>query len=224
MRLLNLKGKMKHLLTLLSVCGFVSMASAQNHLVQSFLADVRSIQASNLNQVTNLLATGSSTTNRTILVWTNGNGTRITGATSPGYNTLKDVALWSDRNGNYFPNMFNTFGPGSTNQVSSPMTVFIGLYGQNAAANSAVTFLFTPIWDASETSGFSGTDTYLATADQWSVAVTAAGTTPVTLATNVPLWRWPGAKYLRLERISNGDSDADSQVWINRVVLSGFRP
>lgn len=215
---------MKKLLSLFAVLGMVIGAQAQNHISQSLLT-VASLQVTNLMQATNLLATGSSTTNKPGTLFTNLAGTLINptngGSVSyAGYNLFKDATLWADRNGNFSPNAFNTAGNGSTNQLTGFSTVFIRLFGKNAAANSAVTFYFTPIWDGTG----ANTDTYLNTADAWSVAVTASGTTPVLLATNVPTWRWPGASGLRLQRISNGDTDASSEVWVDRVSLNGFKP
>jgi hypothetical protein len=107
--------------------------------------------------------------------------------------------------------LFQTFG---TNLVSG-YTVFIkGVGGANA--NSAVTLVFSPLWD--------GETPALATTDDWSVAITANGTTPVTLATNAPIWKWPGAAKLRLKYSSNADTDASSQFWLQKVSLNGFVP
>ncbi len=220
------KTKMKKLLSILTVCGFVLAASAQNHVSQSFL-NATSVSVSNLFQVTNLLAFNAhGGTNRFATYFTNLNGVYSAatnynnGPALAGLNLLKDANLWTDRNGNYWPNGFNTFHQLSTNVVVNPINLLLRVHG-GAGANSTVTFLFAPVWDET---GPDATDTYATTADHWSVAVTAAGTTPVILATNVPVWRWPGAKGLRLERIVNADTDADSLVWVTRCKLNGFRP
>lgn len=99
--------------------------------------------------------------------------------------------------------------------IYSPLTVFLRLHG-GSGANSAVTFVFQPLWD--------GVTAPINTTDDWSVALTATTSTVVDLATNVPLWRWPGAAGLRLKSIVNGDTDATSQITVTKCSINGFRP
>jgi hypothetical protein len=152
-------------------------------------------------------------------VWTNNAGTRLE-VTNAG-NTVrffKDATLWSDRDGRV-PITFFSVAPNvahSTNaSVVNAATMYLQIQGASGA-NSAVTFVFTPLWD--------GDSPPLVTVDDWSVAVTAVASAQTSLATNVPLWRWPGAKKLRLKSIVNSDTDASSGVYVNKVSLNGFVP
>lgn len=219
----------KFIYSLLAVLGLASVASAQNHVSQSFL-NVQSLNVSNLLAITNLTFTPAWTTspatNRVGLQWTNLSSTRVivtassTTDSASTFNTLKDVSLWSDRNGQgYVPfGAYQSNGNTATNaNPVGPATLFIRLFGQAAAANSAVTFTFCPVWDDVGTSPN-------ATTDDWAVALTASGTSFVTLATNVPMYRWPGAKGLKLKTIVNGDTDADSRVTVDRLSINGYRP
>ena len=207
----------KFIYSLLAVLGLVSAASAQNHVSQNFL-NVLSLNVSNNLSISNLTSFAGMT-NILGVTWTNLLGTRQT-VTAAGDTTklLNDVSLWSDRNGNPYVALgaYQSNGNTSTNaNPVGPANLFLRLHG-GSGANSAVTFVFQPLWD--------GSTAPAATTDDWSVALTATTTTPVTLATNVPFYRWPGAKGLRLKSIVNSDTDASSQVTVTAIQLNGFRP
>lgn len=192
-------------------------AMGQSHLSQSFL-NVQSLNTTNAYAVTNL-ATGLQTYLAVGVLWTNSAGT-VNRATN-GVRTdvlFKDVSLWSDRDGLPFTQNVKTLtGLTDTNAPAyvPPARLFIQLHG-GSGANAAVTFVFNPVWD--------GDTQPAATTDDWSVALTATTTTPVTLATNIPMWMWPGAKSLRVKTITNGDTDASSQVTVTKLSVNGFRP
>jgi len=114
-----------------------------------------------------------------------------------------------------------TNGPGVASALqpyqATDVNILISIVGTNAAANSAVTFVFDPLYD--------GTNVSTATAaEPFVVAVTANGTTPVVIATNVPTYRWPGVARIRLSAIANGDTDASSNIFVKKCHLNYWVP
>lgn len=93
-------------------------------------------------------------------------------------------------------------------------SVSIRLVGVNAAANSAVNFRFIAVPDGKNELTTSGGD--------WTVAVTANGTTPVCVSEPVPLWKFVGCKKIRLQSIENTDETANSAVWVTDITYNGF--
>jgi hypothetical protein len=216
---------MNKTISLITLClAFAFSAPAQNFLSQSFInPSVRSIEVSNtLYGVTNLLSgTGTNVDGNR---WTNNFGTRImaTNTVPAGqyFPLLVDhVTLYPDKMGSYMPfaNTNTIPGNGSAASTWSPSThnLFIKMVG-GSGANAAVTFIFAPVCD--------GVNECTAAADVFSVALTATTTTPVTLITNLPTYRWMGCKGLRLRSIHNADTDASGQVYIQNVSLNGFVP
>lgn len=200
-------------LLLLLVLPFVAVG--QNHTPESFL-NVRAIGTG-----TNSLGSGNgSITNLSLyitnanlilygsnLVFTNLSGSVIQGANySQTTNSVtraslfRNVPLWTTRNGNqastiYFPS--NTLAALSTNAVVySPLTVVIKI-ANPWGTNGPIGLNFTPIWydDFVPDPGY--------TADDWSVVFPGGTGKYRTLATNAPLWRWNGAKYLAVRTITN---------------------
>jgi hypothetical protein len=206
---------MKTLFTLIGLC-FALSASAQSYLSQSFL-NVSSLLVSNTLTVSNLVNFPGQT-NVLGVRWTNSAGTGIS-VTNAGNTTalIKDVNLWSRRDGDWWVPQFGTTTGIVTNTASSPINIYVKLLTGGSGANAAVTFTFVPIYDGDETP-------VVGTAMNWSFAVTASTTSSVTVATNAPMYLWPGAKKLRLLSIVNGDTDALSQVWVQKVSLNGYVP
>jgi hypothetical protein len=194
-------------------------ADAASHQDMSFL-NVQSLQVSNVAAITNHIMYPLMT-NIIGTTWTNNSGTLVT-VTNAGNTAMlvKDVPLWSDQNGRT-PILQIQSVPGSlTNYANiSPATISGKILG-GAAANSAVTFVFTPIWkDPRNTEGIP----FIATTHDWSFAVTGASGT-VTFATNAPIYLWPGAWGMRVRSIVNADTDFTGNVWIQELDLSGFKP
>lgn len=207
----------KFILSLALITPLVTFAA--DHQTASFL-NVTSLQVSNVAAISNHVMYPLMT-NIISTYWTNLQGTLV-GVTNAGNvaTLLKDVPLWSDSFGRV-PVIQQLAVQGSTTNFLniSPATVYIKLLG-GAAANSSVTFTFTPIWK--NPAKQSGTP-YVATTLDWSVVVTAAAGT-VTLATNAPIHLWPGAWGMRVRSIVNSDTDYTGNVWVQDLDLDGFKP
>lgn len=208
---------MKKLFIVGAIGLFTLGAMGQSHRTQSFL-NVQSCNTTNTYALTNL-ATGLQTYNAVGALWTNLAGTVVRATNGVRTDQLfSDISLWSDRNGLPFAQNLKTLvGTTDTNAPGyvAPARLFIQMHG-GSGANAAVTFVFNPVWD--------GATQPSATSDDWSVALTATTNTPVTLATNIPFYLWPGAKSLRVKTITNGDTDASSQVTITKLSVSGYVP
>lgn len=210
---------MKYLLTL--IVAMVSFGvSAQTHLSQSFL-NVKSLHVSNTLAISNLVMYPGMT-NILGVRYTNSAGTGISVAAAGNtVKLVKDVVLWSDRDGNWPVRQIWSVPGTQTNYLNiSPFTVSGRIFGASGA-NSAVTFTLTPFWDDVNDDG----TTFVASTHDFTFAVTAVASSAVTFATNiVNAVNWAGAKGVRVRSIVNGDTDASSGVYIHELKLSGYRP
>jgi len=221
---------MKKLLVSVWVMVGLLTATAQNFESQNLLS-VSSICVSNTINVTNILsASVGAGTNVDGTIWTNLAGVRVIAATTTSTNSIsgvittnaskvnlfKDISLAAlvDREGR-FPALAWAATNTLQNWQQSPASLFVKLNGQSGA-NSAVTFVLTPVPD--------GVNESTAAADLWSFSVTATTTTPVTLLTNLPLYKWMGCKTLRLRSVTNGDTDATSRVDILALSVNSNVP
>lgn len=212
---------MKKIIIGLALVLFTAVANAGGWQVQQLMAGgVTGLYITNTMAVTNLLTSGANTTNYAGTTFTN-NGTRVTVATNTSMGTWKadDLNLLADyvsiprlADGSPFYNLATN----TLNYPQSGMDVAIKLTG-GSGANSAVSFVFTPLYGA-------GLDLEGGTANEWTVGVTATTTTAVTIITNVPLYKWPGAGGFRLRRIVNADTDASSEVILNELSVNSYRP
>ena len=194
--------------------------SAQNHLAQSFL-NVKSLHVSNTLAISNITMFPGMT-NILGVRYTNFAGTGISVAAAGNtVKLLRDVQLWSDKNGNWPVTQIASVPGTTTNYLNiSPFTVSGRIFGASGA-NSAVTFVLTPYWDDIPDDG----TTFVATTHDFTFAVTAVASSAVTFATNiVGAVNWAGAKGVRVRSIVNSDTDASSGVYIHELKLSGFRP
>ena len=232
------KGKGKkgkgHCGAVLGLCALllfnVSTSFAQNHLSQSFLNVTALHTSTNGYGITNLAAVTSITNQGMIYVSTNLTFTNagsvqhtLTAAVTNSTTTFpiyKTVSLFTDRDGK--PIVF-TVPSGSadlTNFAYSGANVFIEVvntYGSNAPMG--VTFC--PLWD--------GVTYPASTADDWGFRIAGLATAKNTLATNVPLWRWPGAKALGVRSVTNqyilaGNAVETNSPAITKLQFNGFRP
>ncbi len=186
------------------------------HVSDSFLT-VRSLVVSNTISATNLsIVDGTLTTNPAGLVFTNLYGTRVvvTASAYTNVNMFRTVPLYSLRDGAApFRQLLD-----STNQISASVpfaNVSVSIAG-GSGANVATSFVLSPVYDGDYPSTAAG--------DDFIFVVTPNGATTVTVATNLPIWRWPGAQGLTVKSITAGDTDASSQVVIKALKLNAWRP
>lgn len=199
--------------------GVAAASYAQPHQSRSFLA-VQSIIVTNTANATNLNTAGSVGTNYQGFHYTNLNRLVVINTTSGATNVnaskinpFQDVALWSLRDGSPAYSLGVTNGTG-LNYHQSFATLTITWTG-GSGANTAVPFVFTPVYD--------GVNEATDSAQEWSVSLTPS-TTRSTIATNMPIYKWPGASKVRLRRVVNADADANGQAIIEAIRLNGFPP
>lgn len=209
---------MKYILTLaLALVTFG--ASAQTHISQSFL-NVKSLQVSNVASISNITMFAGMT-NIFGTRWTNSAGVALL-VTNAGNTVklLKDVSLWSDREGNWPVRQIYSVPGTQTNFLNVTPFTISGRFIGGAGANSAVTFVVTPFWKDIPDDG----STFVATTHDFTFAVTGAAGA-VTFSTNiVSAVNWAGAKGCRIRSIVDGDTDYTGNVIITDLDLSGFRP
>jgi len=232
----------KLILTIGLVVATMSAMAQARFSAQSFLAQgVASVYVTNLVAITNLNTASANSTNAPGTAWTN----YTTGVSSPytlyvtatntgsgtwtnaSKNLIKDVDLWALRDGS--PPVMPSATNGTDRPTLSYASVSIRIASGGSGANSALSFVFTPLYGPGADASLTGpnpkpTPIEGATADEWTVGVTASTTSSVTVITNAPLYKWPGARGLRLRRIVNADTDATSQVIVNDVTLNGYIP
>lgn len=233
---------MKKLLIISGMVMATVCAMAQSTFrAQSFFAQgVQSLYVTNTAAITNLNTASANTTNAPGTAWSNyvsGGTARYVAATNSAAsgawtnvtkNLLKDVDLWALRDGS--PAVMQSTTNGTDRPTLSYATVTIRINaGSGASADQANTLVFTPLYGIAMDSASAGlnpkpTPVEGTTADQWTVGITPAGAATVVLCTNVPLYKWPGARGLRLRRVVGGDTDASSQVIYDEISLNGYVP
>lgn len=210
---------MKYFYTLILALSTLG-ASAQTHISQSFL-NVKSLHVSNGLSISNLVMWAGQT-NILGVRYTNNAGTGVSVAAAGNtVKLLRDVALWSDREGRVPITQASVGQTVYTNFLTiSPFTVSGRIAGASGA-NAAVTFVLTPYWNDTPDDGA----TFVATTHDFSFAVTAVASSTVTFATNiVAAVNWAGAKGVRVRSIVNADTDASSGIYVHELNLNGFRP
>lgn len=225
---------------ILSLIGLVLSlvgASAQNHNSFSVLAVPALQTGTNGWGVTNLslIPTNSGMIyNPTNTTYTNSDGSYVGTSTSylasigtTNANTTKtlfrDIPLFADRNG--VPIQFPIWGTGAAGLETnytwfSPQTLFIQYYNPRGS-NAPFGITFRPIWDGVTAHTDSGQD--------WGVNIAGLATTQGSLSTNIPTWRWPGAKALRVVQVTNlyvlgGVAAQTNSTVITKLNVNGFVP
>ena len=203
---------------------------AQNHIIQDVLAVSALATGTNLFGITNLVGvvTNAGMFHATNVVFTNlaGRVTRSNGTTTNAVSMaqlFKDFTLWQNREGG----PAYTYGPFSgnptINQTNYPVgyqTLFIRIASPQGS-NAPIGINFAPLWD--------GENMPTRTADDWSVIVPGSEGAVITLATNIPNWKWPGAELVRVRTITNefikgGDAAITNSPYITQLRVVGFRP
>lgn len=233
---------MKKLILIVSLMVATVAAQAQTFRAQSFLAPgVASVYVTNTIAITNLNTAGANTTNAPGTAWSNytfgvsapytlyvvGTNTGSGTWTNATKNLLKDVDLWALKDGS--PAVMQSMTNGTDRPTLSYATLAIRIASGGSGANTAASLVFTPLYGTGTDTasiGINPRPTPLEgnTADEWTVGITSAGTAEVRLLTNAPLYKWPGARGLRLRRIVHADADASSQIIVNEVSLNGYVP
>ena len=211
----------KLLIGLVALVVVVSAQAQVPHRSFSFInTDFKSIGVTNLVAITNLFTANARTTNMLNTVVTNSSGTRRV-LTNSTVNLLQDVPLWALRDGS-MP-MFNLT---NTAAASSPLRpTYVTLSATTTAGAGAVgvlSLLITPVYGNNRITGRGNEVT--ASGEEWAVSFLPTASTLTTLTTNVPIYRWPGASALRLRRMVNTATAADSEVHVIDLSINGFVP
>lgn len=217
---------MKTITSIVLGLGLSFSALAQNHQPQSFLpSGVDFIVVTNTLQVTNLNYILSNGSNRVGTVYGQLGVTNV--AAAGNYNNLLgDVNLWADRMGQpYSLAPSNTI---SSTLFTTPAAVVVCTRA-NSGANAAISLVFAPVYNDNipgiNVSGATGSaQETTGTTDQWTMSITPTASSTQVFKSDVPMYRWPGAKKLRLLYVSNADTDASSDVTISHISLNGFVP
>lgn len=207
----------------IALVALVAVVSAQAQVPNrsySFInTDYRSIGVTNLVAITNLFTAGARTTNMLNTVVTNSSGTRRV-LTNSTLNLLQDVPLWSLRDGSMPMVQTNTAAaslPLRPTYVTLSATTTAG-----AGAVGVLSLLITPIYGNNRITGRGNEVT--ASGEEWAVSFLPTASTMTTLTTNVPIYRWPGASGLRLRRMVNTATAADSEVHVIDLSVNGYVP
>lgn len=212
---------MKKLLGIIGLgCLLVSANAQVPFRTFSFLApDVTSVGVTNLVAITNLFTAGARTTNMLNTVITNAYGTRqvLTNSTR---NLLVDAPLWALRDGSMPMVQTNTAAaslPLRPTYVTLSATTVCG-----AGTVGTLALTITPLYGSNRITGRPNEVT--ASGEEWSVAFTPTASTLTTLTTNVPIYRWPGASALRVRRMVNTATAADTEIHVIDLSLNGYVP
>lgn len=192
--------------------------------VQALVTGTNGIGITNLS----MLVTNSGMVHSTNVVYTNSSTLVRSAGAAGGSNSVttfalfKPVSLWSDREGRAPFNSYQQtlYAGDHTNALVSGLTLIIKL-SSPLGSNGVVGFNFAPVWD--------GETVPASTAQDWSVVIPGGLGGIVTVATNVPVWRWPGAKHMAVRNITNqnvaaGDFGVLSNSAITRLRVVGFKP
>lgn len=232
---------MKKILTLMvAVFALVIGGVAQNHEGLSLL-NVRALHTGTNTlgftgvgggPITNIaiLATNAGSTWHTNIVFTNNAG-QVVRSGGPGTNSIStfkifnNVPLYADRDGKPIFSYIATDEKNaySTNsRIFTPITLKIRL-SNPLESNGVVGINFTPLWD--------GTNASLNTSDDWNVNFAYSLGVALDLVTNVPSWKWPGAKAFTVRNITNNFGPATPSATlvtnspaITEMRVYGFRP
>lgn len=187
-----------------------SYPEARHYSFSFLVPGISAVYVTNTFGITNLSTAGAEGTNQVGTAYTN-SGTLVVAAAANYQPLLNDVNLWIPRDGRDWQVLTNEFQL-QIDDVPANVSV---TYNSGSGANAAVTFVMVPVVD----------DTHEVNTDPWTWSFTAAASqTQTTISTNANfLWHWPGAKKIRVRRITNADADATSQVIITDLKLNGYK-
>lgn len=215
---------MKKLLTVIGVLASAMTGFAQQPVPhfesRDFMNAVSFTAGTNsLYGVTNLNSYSGIYSNQAGQFMTNvqGTGVAIGPGTNDYSNLLKDVDLWSLRDGS--PPVYWPTNNGQTELMNRSIgfaRIYVRTVGTNAAAVGVTHLRFVPLYDGTNETTLAG--------DVWDFPVVVNGVTPVALSTNAPMYLWVGARRLRLKEIYNTSVSHQGQSWIQEIRLNGWIP
>lgn len=206
---------MKKILSLFAMVGLVLSASAQNHQSKDILTVPVLVTGTNAFNITNLasVVTNVGMVHHTNVIYstvtlsnnltTMSGLTRVAGGVTNTASTkglFNDIMLNPGRDGQQ---IFQTY-PASDDATSNTNNYkFSGLNIQARlvnpfGSNGVVGIVFCPLWD--------GVTTPVNRADDWGFAFSYSLSQYNDISTNVPTWKWPGAKALRVRFVTNNFS------------------
>lgn len=202
---------------------FVNQTGAELLNVRALGTGTNGIGVTNLS----LVVTNAGMVHSTNVTYTNLSGSFIRSAgAAGGTNSIttaalfKPVELWTDRNGN--PSIFQidetSFGLPTNRTTLSSLSVFVRL-ANPLGSNGVVGINIAPLWD--------GTTVPTSTAQDFGVVIPYALGAVNTMATNLPLHRWLGAKAIAIRNVTNFFTYADSTTnspYITDITVVGFKP
>lgn len=226
----------KLVLTLILALASVA-AWGQTHNPQDLLNNIRALNTgTNGWGITNLLSLVTnigSIYNPTNVTYTNGSGTFIGSSTTYlGYvgttnasTTVKlfnDINLHPDRNGQPIVTPILEYNIGLPTNLTylgnaTLQIEYVNPFGSNAPFGMT----FRALYDGSTPSS--------SAADEWGFRVAGLATGKGTVSTNIPTWKWPGARALRLVAITNqyilaGPSAQTNSTFITKARVVSFQP
>lgn len=210
----------KFISTALISLGLVASAGAQNYNPLNFL-NARSVTVSNTLGLTNILFPTAFQSNIVGLIFTNRANTKVTVAagTAETLNLCNDVRLFALGNGDWWGPLYNANTNSTTLQSWGPTaySIHVRMVG-GSGANTKTEFVFLPYYGEEFGGDQESTD------ESFKFSFVPNTTTIVSTSTNVPVWRWPGVKGLRLKSATATDTDGSSQVILLDLSLQSYRP
>lgn len=134
---------------------------------------------------------------------------------------FNDITLHPDRNGQPIITPILAPGPVALSNLTymSGMTLFVE-YVNPRGSNAAWGMTFRPVYNDAPPAG---------TTEDWGFNIAATTTGKGTLSTNIPVWKWPGAKALRAVAVTNlsilaGPDGQTNSTFVTKVQAVSFRP
>lgn len=213
-------------------------AWGQTHTIQ----DLLTVRALNLGTngwgVTNLTALVTNIGmiyNPTNTTYTNESGTYVgtastylddvgtTNGTTTSKRLFNDISLNPDRNGQPISTLITEASAAGllTNHTYLGNSTLFVEWVNPLASNGAFGMTFRALYDGSTPSA--------AAADAWGFVIAGAITTKGTFSTNIPSWKWPGARALRLVNVTNlgtlgGPEFQTNSTFITKARVVSFVP
>lgn len=209
---------------LIALLFFAVTAGAQNFTFQSFL-NQKYLCSTNGANISNIMSFKYplNMSNVAGIIYTTRPGVTNRIVNASDYTMLlQDVSLYTERGGLPILQQVGTHAglgisgaAGMASNYISGQTLFVRARS-GSGVNGDVTIVIQPVWD--------GTNAAISTGDDFSCVFDTTASGYNTLATNLPVWRWPGCSKLRVKSIINANSAAAGDCWIEQLGVGGFVP